>query len=115
MKFCSECGSGVEIPKEITAQDTYAPIAKPFTIITRGSSLAHFPPMKGGSCFCCRAIEPRYGYWTLPAGFMELGESVSDAAARETWEEAEAKVGHGTTLYRRKHSLHWTGTHILSG
>ena len=37
---------------------------------------------------CRRAIEPRYGYWTLPAGFMELGETMRDGAARETLEEA---------------------------
>lgn len=42
---------------------------------------------------CRRAIEPRYGLWTLPAGFMENGESTEQAAARETWEEARARVG----------------------
>jgi len=41
---------------------------------------------------CRRAIEPRYGYWTLPAGFMENGESVAAAAERETLEEACARV-----------------------
>ena len=41
---------------------------------------------------CRRAIEPRYGYWTLPAGFMELGETVADGALRETIEEAGARV-----------------------
>lgn len=41
---------------------------------------------------CKRAIEPRYGLWTLPAGFMENGETASEAAARETWEEAVTKV-----------------------
>jgi ADP-ribose pyrophosphatase YjhB (NUDIX family) len=41
---------------------------------------------------CRRAIEPRYGLWTLPAGFMELQETMQQGAARETWEEAEAKV-----------------------
>jgi len=41
---------------------------------------------------CRRAIEPRYGYWTLPAGFMENGESVGEGAARETLEEAGAKI-----------------------
>ena len=39
---------------------------------------------------CKRAIEPRYGLWTLPAGFMENGETVAQAALRETWEEARA-------------------------
>ena len=41
---------------------------------------------------CRRAIEPRYGLWTLPAGYMELFETMEQGAARETWEEAEAKV-----------------------
>ncbi|MBS6362740.1 NUDIX domain-containing protein, partial [Burkholderia sp.] len=41
---------------------------------------------------CRRAIEPRYGYWTLPAGFMEMGETTAEAAARETLEEAGARV-----------------------
>lgn len=38
---------------------------------------------------CRRAIEPRYGLWTLPAGFMELGETMADGAVRETAEEAD--------------------------
>lgn len=41
---------------------------------------------------CKRAIEPRKGFWTLPAGFMELGESVEEAARREAREEAEADI-----------------------
>lgn len=39
-----------------------------------------------------RAIEPRRGFWAMPAGYMELGESTDAGAAREVWEEAEAKV-----------------------
>ena len=42
---------------------------------------------------CRRAIEPRYGLWTLPAGFMENGETVAEAAAREAMEEANARCG----------------------
>jgi ADP-ribose pyrophosphatase YjhB (NUDIX family) len=41
---------------------------------------------------CKRAIEPRYGLWTLPGGFMENGESTLDAAIRETMEEAGARI-----------------------
>ena len=41
---------------------------------------------------CRRAIEPRRGYWTLPAGFMEMGETPQEGAAREAWEEARAEL-----------------------
>ncbi len=41
---------------------------------------------------CKRAIEPRVGYWTLPAGFLEMGESPQEGAAREAWEEAYATL-----------------------
>ena len=45
-----------------------------------------------------RAIEPRYGYWTVPAGFMELEETAQVGAARECFEETEAKIKN-TELY----------------
>jgi len=41
---------------------------------------------------CRRAIEPRHGFWTLPAGYLELGETLEEGAARETWEEAQARI-----------------------
>lgn len=41
---------------------------------------------------CKRAIEPRIGFWTLPAGYMELNETPDQGAARESWEEARAKI-----------------------
>jgi len=41
---------------------------------------------------CRRAIEPRHGFWTLPAGFMENGETTEQGALRESWEEAEASI-----------------------
>ena len=41
---------------------------------------------------CKRAIEPRYGYWTLPAGFMENNETTAEAALRETQEESGARI-----------------------
>jgi ADP-ribose pyrophosphatase YjhB (NUDIX family) len=47
---------------------------------------------EGRILLCRRAIEPRYGYWTVPAGFMELDETLAEAALRETWEEALARV-----------------------
>ncbi len=53
----------------------------------------------GGSILLCRrAIEPRLGFWTLPAGYLELGESVEDGARREAWEEARAYLSIDRTL-----------------
>ncbi len=49
--------------------------------------------LKGEQILLCkRDIEPRKGFWTLPAGFMELGESVEEAAQREAQEEALADI-----------------------
>jgi ADP-ribose pyrophosphatase YjhB (NUDIX family) len=47
---------------------------------------------------CKRAIEPRLGFWTVPAGFMEIGETMQHAAARECYEEALARVEIGSLL-----------------
>ena len=41
---------------------------------------------------CRRAIDPRKGYWTLPAGYLELDESAAEGALREAWEEARARL-----------------------
>jgi ADP-ribose pyrophosphatase YjhB (NUDIX family) len=54
--------------------------------------LGAIPEWEGRLLLCRRAIEPRYGYWTLPAGFMENGETAGQGAARETLEESGARV-----------------------
>ena len=46
----------------------------------------------GRILLCRRAIEPRHGFWTLPAGYMELAETVEEGARREAWEEARARI-----------------------
>jgi ADP-ribose pyrophosphatase YjhB (NUDIX family) len=56
--------------------------------IVTGSVVRH----EGRILLCRRAIEPRVGYWTLPAGFMEVGESAEQAAMREAREEANAAI-----------------------
>ncbi len=47
---------------------------------------------QGRLLLCRRAIEPCKGLWTVPAGFLEMGESSAAGAARETWEEAKARI-----------------------
>lgn len=47
---------------------------------------------EGGVLLCRRAIEPRHGFWTLPAGYLERGETVEEGARREAWEEARARI-----------------------
>ena len=56
--------------------------------IVTGSVVA----VEGSILLCRRAIEPRRGFWTIPAGYMELGETVEEAARREAWEEARADL-----------------------
>jgi ADP-ribose pyrophosphatase YjhB (NUDIX family) len=46
----------------------------------------------GRILLCRRAIEPRTGFWTIPAGYMELNETPDEGAKREAWEEATAKI-----------------------
>jgi ADP-ribose pyrophosphatase YjhB (NUDIX family) len=46
----------------------------------------------GSVLMCRRAIEPRRGFWTLPAGYLEHGETLAEGAAREAWEEAQADI-----------------------
>lgn len=50
------------------------------------------PEWENRILLCRRAIEPRHGLWTVPAGFMENGETTADGAIRETLEEANARV-----------------------
>jgi len=56
--------------------------------VVTGSIVRH----AGGILLCRRAIDPRKGFWTLPAGFMEVGETAEDAARREAREEANADI-----------------------
>ncbi len=56
------------------------------------------PEWEGRVLLCRRAIAPRLGFWTVPAGFMENGETLQQAAARECYEEAHAEVEIGSLL-----------------
>ena len=103
MKFCSLCGSTIEL--RIPPDDNRAR----HVCISCGEVHYQNPKLIVGAIpvwedkilLCRRAIEPRHGFWTLPAGFMENGETTVEAAARETLEEANAQVSIGElyTLY----------------
>lgn len=94
MKFCTSCGSKVtlQIPQ---GDDRERHVCPECEIIhySNPTIIAGALPYYGDKVLLCkRAIEPRYGMWTLPAGFMENGESVEEGALRECWEEAETKL-----------------------
>ncbi|WP_447975120.1 NUDIX hydrolase [Nitrospira sp. Kam-Ns4a] len=94
MNFCSHCGAPVSLA--VPAGDTHPRFVCPScrTIHYQNPKIVAgcIPEWGGQILLCRRAIEPRLGFWTFPAGFMELGESVEQAAARETLEEAQAQV-----------------------
>ncbi len=94
MKYCSSCGEAVsrKTPENDTHErwvcDACGRIHYQNPLIVVGCVAER----NGKVLLCKRAIEPRYGYWTVPAGFMELGETLAGGAARETLEEACATV-----------------------
>jgi ADP-ribose pyrophosphatase YjhB (NUDIX family) len=95
MKFCSLCGqplafrvpAGDHLPRHVCDHCGEIHYLNPKVIV------GCIPEWEDGRVLMCRrAIEPRLGYWTFPAGFMELGETSGEGAARETLEEARAEV-----------------------
>ena len=94
MNFCSHCGHAVEhrIPEGDSRPRHICPSCNTIHYQNPRIIAGCLPVWDGKVLLCRRAIEPRYGFWTLPAGFMENGETVAEGAARETWEEAEANV-----------------------
>jgi ADP-ribose pyrophosphatase YjhB (NUDIX family) len=94
VKFCSNCGSAVarrvppgdSLPRSVCDQCGVIHYQNPLLVV------GTVPEYEGRVLLCRRAIEPRYGYWTLPAGFMENEETVAQGAARETMEEAGARI-----------------------
>ena len=116
MKFCSECAAPVSL--SIPAGDNR------LRYVCDSCATIHYqnPKMVMGTIpvwerdgelkilLCKRAIEPRYGYWTLPAGFMENNETTAEAALRETHEEAGANIELGKLFsllnVARVHQVH---------
>ena len=95
MKFCSECGAPVELslPQDDHRERHVCTVCSTIHYENPKIIAGAIPEWTDGRILLCRrAIEPRSGFWTLPAGFMENGETTSQAAARETLEEANARV-----------------------
>ncbi len=101
MKFCTSCGSSVtlRIPEGDDRERFVCTSCDSIHYINPRVIVGCLPVHGDKVLLCKRAIEPRYGFWTLPAGFMENGETTPQGAARETWEEARARV-EGLELYR---------------
>jgi len=114
MKFCSNCGAPVTL--KVPAGDSLP------RYMCDGCNTIHYqnPRMVVGCIaewedkilLCRRAIEPRYGLWTVPAGYMENGETTYQGALRETLEEANARVEIGP-LYALYNIPHISQVYIL--
>lgn len=94
MKYCSDCGCVIEF---ITPENE----DRPRHVCSECKTIHYTNPKIVAGCIpewgdrvllCRRAIEPQYGKWTLPAGYMENGETTTQTALRETLEEANANV-----------------------
>jgi ADP-ribose pyrophosphatase YjhB (NUDIX family) len=94
MKYCSACGN--EVVLKVPAGDN-----RERFLCEHCDTIHYQNPRVVTGCLaiwdeqvllCKRSINPRSGYWTLPAGFLENGETAQAGAARETWEEAQARV-----------------------
>jgi ADP-ribose pyrophosphatase YjhB (NUDIX family) len=114
MKFCSSCGhpvtlrtpEGDHLPRYVCDQCGVVHYQNPKLVV---GCVAEY---EGRILICKRAIEPRYGFWTIPAGFMENGETTQEGARRETLEEAVADVDIGSLL-AVVHVLHADQVHVM--
>jgi ADP-ribose pyrophosphatase YjhB (NUDIX family) len=114
IRFCSNCGHAVsrrvpegdQLPRAVCEHCGTVHYENPRVVV------GCVPEWEGRILLCRRAIEPRRGFWTAPAGFLEIGESLHAAAARETAEEALAEVEVGTLL-SVVNVLHAAQVHVM--
>jgi ADP-ribose pyrophosphatase YjhB (NUDIX family) len=94
MKFCGDCGKSVsqKIPQGDNLPRFVCDSCQAIHYHNPKIVAGCIPEWKGQILLCRRAIEPKSGLWTYPAGFMEIGEGTEEAARRETLEEAGAQV-----------------------
>ncbi len=108
MKFCPDCGAPVELrqPPDDHRVRHICTVCSAIHYHNPKLVVGAIPEWEDGRILLCRrAIEPRHGLWTLPAGFMENGETTLEGAARETLEEANARIEIGElyALYNLPH------------
>ena len=114
MKFCPACAApvtrrvpeGDHLPRSVCTACGAIHYRNPKLIA------GCVPEHEGRILICRRAIEPRRGYWTVPAGFMEVGETLQQAAARECHQERVARVHVGSPR-ASVHVLHAEQVHVL--
>ena len=114
MNFCNQCGAAVRLlipagdhlPRHVCEACGTIHYENPRLVV------GCVPEHEGRILLCRRAIEPRRGYWTVPAGFMENGETLQEGAARESREEALAEVTIGSLL-AVVHVLHAQQVHVF--
>jgi ADP-ribose pyrophosphatase YjhB (NUDIX family) len=94
MNFCSNCGATVthEIPPDDNRVRAVCHACNTIHYENPRMIVGCIAEWEDRILLCRRAIEPRHGLWTVPAGFMENGETTAEGAARETLEEANARV-----------------------
>ncbi len=94
MKYCSQCGAKVElrIPEGDTLPRYVCNACRTIHYSNPKLVVGCIPEWEDKILLCKRAIEPRQGLWTLPAGFLENDETTVEGAARETFEETLSKV-----------------------
>jgi ADP-ribose pyrophosphatase YjhB (NUDIX family) len=92
--FCRACGNAVtyRIPTDDNRERAVCTACGTVHYENPTNVVGTVPVWGEQVLLCKRAIEPRYGLWTLPAGFLELGETTAEGAIRETVEEAGAQI-----------------------
>lgn len=94
IEHCQVCGTAVEhkVPADDNRERAVCPACQHIHYVNPLNVVGTLPVWGDQVLLCKRNIEPRKGFWTLPAGFMELGETTEEGAARETDEEAGARI-----------------------
>jgi len=92
--FCSNCGHAItrRVPEGDSRVRDCCDQCGAIHYVNPRPVVGTIPVWNDQVLLCLRGIEPRLGFWTLPAGFMEVGESSADGARRETQEEACARI-----------------------